>query len=421
MAPAQPLPTLARRERRIVFSVAVASSVAAIAARGASQIHFGDARAYILAAQLLLARHRYPDWTDLTIFRPPGYPIFLAAATAGHPAAVALAKGWNAILHGLNALLVAALGGRIFASRPVARTSGLAAAVAPSLLYLTTGVQSEPLFLCLLLGAGFLLLAAADRPSSGLACAAGAVLALAALTRPAALCLAPLLAAPSFDRRYPRRIGTSLSASALLGLCLALGPWTLRNAIRFRAFLPVNDGAGLVLYQGNSPWAVAYYRARSRREIGSWVAAYSRAASSRFAYEVPGAGDANPARRSAALARAALAWVRRNPAGEAWLLARKLLDWIRPWADPRTWGPWVAWATGAAYLLLYALAARGLWNARRRGVALAAVAVLALSTAFHVLMLVAWRYRMVFWDPILLLYGTAGGLDLLPIRARSAA
>ena len=82
---------------------------------------------------------------------------------------------------------------------------------------LSTDVQSEPLFVLLLLCSGYLLLAAADRPSSNLADRGRRRLALAALTRPSALALAPLLAAPLFDRRWPRRARGQVAASAAPG------------------------------------------------------------------------------------------------------------------------------------------------------------------------------------------------------------
>jgi hypothetical protein len=36
------------------------------------------------------------------------------------------------------------------------------------------------------------------------------------------------------------------------------------------------------------------------------------------------------------------------------------------------------------------------------------LAVLVLSMAAHVALQVVWRYRVPYWDPILLLYGTFG-------------
>ena len=65
-------------------------------------------------------------------------------------------------------------------------------------------------------------------------------------------------------------------------------------------------------------------------------------------------------------------------------------------------------AVGAFYVLLYALAARGLAIAPRRRASLFALAFLAVTMAVHVATVVAWRYRVPYWDPVLLLYGVFG-------------
>jgi hypothetical protein len=131
-----------------------------------------------------------------------------------------VAKIANAVLGALGALLVAALSARIFRRRGLAIAAGVLAALHPTLVLVSSDVQSEPLFVVLLLSAGYLLLAATDRPSSNLAVLAGAFLALAALTRSSALMLAPLLLAPLWDGRYPRRASAHIAFSALLGFGL---------------------------------------------------------------------------------------------------------------------------------------------------------------------------------------------------------
>lgn len=400
-----------------MFALALAARLAAIARAGFGTLRFGDSLAYIHAARQLLHDGRYPAWTDLFIFRPPGYPAFLAASTLGHPEAVAVDKLWNALLGSLAVLVLAGLARRMFPGR-VALAVGILAALHPPLLHLCSDVESEPLFLLLLLIAAFLLLTAGDRPSSGLALLAGGALGLAALTRPTALALAPLLAAPLADRRFPFRIRASLAASAGLGLLFAVGPWTLRNALRFHAFLPVNDGGGQVFYQGNSEANVRYYRIRTRAEYDRWVQESSQEIAAGWDRTIPGVRDANPARRSAAFRRAALEWIRRHPGEEARLLARKALDWVRPWANPLVWGLPLAAASGLDYALLFLCTGVGLWTAPRRGASAFAIALLLVSAAVHVVYLVSWRYRTAYWDPVLLLYAPTGFLRLAAKRGR---
>ena len=191
--------------------------LATIATVGCQTLRFGHARAYLFAATELVRTGHYPLATEPFYFRAPGYPLFLVAATFGHPDRIALAKIANAALGALAAVMLASLSARIFRRRGVALATGAAAAIHPGFVFLSTDIQSEPLFLLLLLAAGWLLLVSTDRPSTNLALLAGAAVALAALTRPSALVLAPLLAAPLFDRRHPVRVRSHLAAAALLG------------------------------------------------------------------------------------------------------------------------------------------------------------------------------------------------------------
>lgn len=381
--------------------------VAATAAVGFTSPQFGDARAYLFAAKSLAERGHYPLRTDFFFFRPPAYPAFLVVATLGNTDCVACAKLANDALGAASAVLLAYLSAHIFRRRSVALATGLAAAVLPSLVWTCTDVQSEPLFTLFLLLSGFLLLAAVDRPSSNLAVVAGVCLGLAALTRSSALAVAPLLVAPLADRRYPVRARAHLAASALLGLLLALAPWTLRNALVFHELIPVSDIGGFILYQGNSTWTRRFYEIQSRAQYEEWIRAFDRDMRRRLA-EIERRGELTPSQRSAAFARMAIAESRADPAGTARMFAAKAWHWLRPYPTPWFWPRSVVVLTGALYALLDVFAVVGMARAPRRGVTVFCVVFLGASMAIHVLMLVVWRYRVPYWDPVLLLYGVYG-------------
>jgi dolichyl-phosphate-mannose-protein mannosyltransferase len=340
--------------------------------------------------------------------------VFLAGVTLGHPgapAAAAVAKGANAILGALAALLLAAISARLFRRPSIAVVTGLAAAVHPGLVSLSAEVESEPLFLLLLLSSGFLLLAAVDRPSSNLGVAAGIFLALAALTRPSALAVAPFLAAPLFDRRYPPRARAHLAASALLGFVLALAPWTLRNALVFHEFLPVNDAAGSAFYQGNSDWTIRFYELRTRSEYAVW----SRAMFTELERETARLAEAglSPGARSRYFLRKAIDERRQDPGSWGRLLLRKAADFARPGPNPMFWPRSVVLPVSIVGAIVTLLAVVGLATASRRGAAAFAVAFLVVTLVFHALVIVVWRYRIPFWDPVLLLYAVPGGAKIL--------
>ncbi len=317
-------------------------------------------------------------------------------------------KAVNAVVGALGVLVLAALSARIFRSRRIALATGIAGALHPGLVMLSTDVQSEPLFVLLLLCSAYLLLVAADRPSSNLAIAAGAGLALAALTRPSALALAPLVAAPLFDRRWPWRVRGQVAASAVLGLFLTLLPWTLRNALVFRELVPVNDAAGSAFYQGNSDWMVRFYEVESLPEYRTWVtAAFSDL--ERETRRIDEASGGSPAALSRHFVRKTFEERRGDPGGWARLLGRKAWDWLRPYPSPLFWPPWVLWVVGSVNVLVAVFAVRGFARAPG-GVRAFALTYLAVTMLAHVLFIVVWRYRIASWDPVLLLFAAPGAL-----------
>ena len=384
---------------------------------GFQTLRFGDARAYLFAARELVRTGHYPLATEPFYFRAPAYPVFLVAATLGQPDRIALAKIANAAMGALAAVGLASLSARIFRRRGVALATGAAAAIHPGFVFLSTDIQSEPLFLLLLLAAGWLLLVSTDRPSSNLALLAGAVIALAALTRPSALVLAPLLAAPLFDRRHPFGVRSHIAAAALLGFLFTLAPWTLRNAVVYRELVPVNDAGGSAFYQGNSDWMVRFYRLKSFEEYSGWSAAMF-ADLERQTRAIEAAAPRSPSAKSRYFFRKAVEERRGDPAGWAKLLLRKSWDWLRPYPNPLFWPAWIVWTVGVFYTVLTLLAAVGLASTPRPGVRAFSVSLLLLTMAAHVAILVVWRYRVPYWDPVLLLYGVVGSFLLAELFAR---
>jgi len=382
---------------------------------GFSTVRFGDATAYLSAATEIARLGRYPTSSEPFYFRAPGYPFFLAVTTLGRPDAVALAKIVTAAVGSFVAPLLALLSARIFRRRGIALATGVAGALHPVFLWYSADIQSEPLFTTLLLAAAFLLLAATDRPSTTLALGAGAILALAALTRASALALFPFLTAPLFDRRYPFRARAHLAAAGLLGFALALAPWIARNAAVFGEIVPINDAAGSTFYQGNSDWAVRFFDVESRAEYLRWVEALHRDMQ-RQTEELRARGLNSPSERARAFIGRAVAERRADPAGWARLLLRKAWEWLRPYPTPWFWPPVVVAATGTYFLVLYVLAVVGFVSAPRPGVRAFVLAVLAVSMAVHVVILVVWRFRVPYWDPVLLLYGVFGAGDTLLSR-----
>ncbi|HSD71162.1 MAG TPA: hypothetical protein VLE54_00140, partial [Thermoanaerobaculia bacterium] len=134
----------------------------------------------------------------------------------------------------------------------------------------------------------------------------------------------------------------------------------------------------------------------------------------RLTQEIDRSGDGSPAARSRAFAARAITERRRDLAGWGELFLRKAWDWLRPYPSPMFWPPWVVIGAAADYVLLFSLAGVGLARASRAGVRTFALAFLAVTMMVHVLIIVVWRYRIPYWDPVLILYSVFAAGTLLP-------
>lgn len=129
--------------------------------------------------------------------------------------------------------------------------TGLVFAGYLSEMYITTtfAVGSEPIFSALLAGYLVLSIRAVDRGSVGLAIAAGSLLALASLSRPAALLLPAVPLAWMLFRLRRRAVGVMLAFSlTFVGIQV---PWVARNAVVFGMPITTTTLGGFVLYRHN--------------------------------------------------------------------------------------------------------------------------------------------------------------------------
>jgi 4-amino-4-deoxy-L-arabinose transferase-like glycosyltransferase len=195
-------------------------------------------------------------------FYPPLYPYFIALLSRATGSLEAVL--W--VQSALGALVVPAVA-RVGAATFDRRTGLVAAAFAafhPDLVWFSTRFWSETLFIVLLWWAIERTLAADRTGSKRTAVVAGALWALATLTRELALYLVPLAALWMLRPRptgptgrwhcwlRPPRASLATAGTLVLVSLLTIAPWTVRNAIVFRAFIPVSTMGGLNLWQGNT-------------------------------------------------------------------------------------------------------------------------------------------------------------------------
>jgi hypothetical protein len=180
----------------------------------------------------------------------PGYELFLAgifrvAGVDPFPAKLVQVIVSTGVV-ALTLALARAAGGRC-----AGWIAGGLAALHPSLVAYSHYLYSETLFGALLLAASFVYHRRADGPSRGEQVVAGLLFGAAILTRSVALYFLPLwIAFEALRRRGAEMRRVSVVFAVAL---LVVAPWTLRNAMRFHAFVPVDSTLAMTAHFAFQP------------------------------------------------------------------------------------------------------------------------------------------------------------------------
>lgn len=388
-APRTFLGALARRRRsRTSVSVATLAVAATVA----------------LALALRLAWIAYSDWRPLpdddafrydwfarklaegagfvhlngkpTAFWPPGYALLLAPLYRLFGPDALWGQLLNAVLGAATVAFTYAITRRAFGERAGVVAAAIVAAF-PSLILFAGVTLSETAFTCFALLALWLLAVegAAGPPKLALLAITGMTIGFATLVRGQAL-LFPLVALP-FWFAASRDLRASATRLAIVGTftIAAVAPWTIWNAIRMNAFVPISTNAGVDLWIGHHDGA-------SGRGQMADALVYSRPDLDSVAGEVAVNAEGF---------REAIRFALDQPLTELQLLPRKLyylyyhdeegLRWNdghggQPWMDPALWNA-LRWTSNAYYYAVLGLFALGVAMVRRR--LLAPVPVLVVS------------------------------------------
>jgi 4-amino-4-deoxy-L-arabinose transferase-like glycosyltransferase len=238
----------------------------------------GDASFYHSAANLIAQGHFYDrrifGHTYPTALHPPLFSLLLAPVALLGGVHVLPQRIVGCVVGAVNVVLIWQLAKRL-AGRRAARVAAAIALVYPPLVTADGALQSEPLYILLLLVA---LLLASDLLADATVHAAlllGGVLGLATLTRTEALLLIALLAVPALRR--PAAGGAARTAACLAACAVVLAPWVARNAIVFHKLMLAGNYDTVVAaanchqtYYGHDIgwWSIeCLRRARTRRQL----------------------------------------------------------------------------------------------------------------------------------------------------------
>jgi hypothetical protein len=213
---------LARRRDALVFvPLVVLDVVVRLINFGGAPQRVGDEGTVVAQAFALLSPGRstaFPRWADLGSAQIAGYAA-LTGAFHRHPSAVLAGREAMLVAAGVSALLLGVLARRLGRSRTAAGIAVALMALSPVAVQFQRTVHLENVAVPWALGALALALSPGRRPAA--AAGAGLCFAVAVLSRPTCLLLAPVLVwllvrgADPADRRYV----LALSATAFVLLC----------------------------------------------------------------------------------------------------------------------------------------------------------------------------------------------------------
>jgi len=351
------------------------------------------------------------------IFYPPLYPYFIAVLQRAFSSLPAVL--W--VQAAVGALLVPAVAraGRLAFSSRVGLAAAAVVALYPDFVWFSVHFWSETLFVVLLWWAIERVLRSDAASSVGAAAAGGVVWGLATLTRELTLYLAPF-AVLWLLRDEVRRPALRLSppvrraGAFALGLVLTVLPWTVRNAVVYRAFIPVSTMGGSNLWQGNVPLTHLEVHATLGR------------------YQDPVERDREAKRLAWAAIRARQpGWIfekLREQMPEFWKAGSEVLDHVISRGACRPLRPGEQMALEVAvvgpYLAVLALALVGLARARPGPAPVFLLVLLAAWNAAHVVAYATTRFRLPVLPVVALFAATAlagGSEPRLPLlRGRRA-
>jgi hypothetical protein len=219
------------------------------------ELTYPDERDYVDLAHSLVTGGAFstPEGVP-TAFRPPGYPILLS------PFLAVSSNLWWIKLNGVLAIMAAAWIMAVFTEKLSPGYGWLA----PVLLafYPLAQYTSSTLYPQIWAGAFFLavtyLLIRKSIPSLSSSCLSGLLYGFLVLMVPSYLLLLIACIGPCFLYLYSASTLKTRIAHVLIFGCVAgavVVPWTIRNYLQFKAFIPVSTNSGISLLAGNSPGA----------------------------------------------------------------------------------------------------------------------------------------------------------------------
>ena len=232
---------------QLLFVAALSVRLTFVATMGDAGLTWDDERDHDMIAWNLAQTGNF----ESSAYRAaPILPAFLAVTYNIFGHSFTAARAAQALLGAVLVVMVFHTA-RLLFGRTTGLVAGWCTALYPQLIYLSGVFYAEHMFAVLLAASVLSLVRCNEKPTFMRSAVAGLSLGLAALCRPVSLVLAPVAAGYVFWSCRPGK--RMQSVCILIGVTLvAILPWTVRNAVVFRHFIPVAAGQGIHLWLGNN-------------------------------------------------------------------------------------------------------------------------------------------------------------------------
>lgn len=235
----------------LIMVVAVVIRVAYVTPLDSTKLNWADEREYDKIAWHLAQTGQYESSAILTT---PGLPTFLAVIYKVFGHEYRAGRIIQALLSAILVLAVFRIADMLF-NRTTAYLTALGVTFYPPFIYLVGVFYAEFLYTLLIAVTVCLLIQWQQRQRTGWLVAAGVLMGITTLCRPVFLPFIPL-AAVYVWWQAPRNTKLRLAITVGVVASAIILPWTVRNAIVYKKFMPVSTGFGMHLWRGNNDVAV---------------------------------------------------------------------------------------------------------------------------------------------------------------------
>jgi len=373
-----------------------------------------DTGSYEIIAQSLVKGDGFsssPGVPSLT--RAPGYPLFLAGVYFLFGPSHIAVKSIQALLGAIGCIIIYFIGREIF-NRKVGLWSGVTMALYPPLISTAGFVLSEELSIFLLATSILFLTKAMKSKEVGWYALSGIFMGLATLCRSVTL-LFPFflyltfLFSPSKKREFVR------ISIFLLFTIVTIVPWTIRNYVRFNAFIPTE------IQGGRNLWVGSYFPSDGLLPYSTTSDQEYENPEDKEAYNKIGRG-LSPIEADKAYSSEAIKNILNNPSGYSRLCVQKFERfwfWIPGGVEVLKPYPKIKWGVTIVYCLVLLSAGLGLWVGLRENWRdkLPLLAIILYFTIMHTLLFAIPRYRLPIM-PYVLIFAVVGFLRILDWKGR---